>query len=86
MPVFRVYSRPGCHLCELLLEELVPLARGRAAIEVVDIDRDAELRNAYGIRIPVVEFEGKVLSEYRLDRAAVENALVRAEAAGRQPL
>ena len=80
MPVFLVYSRPGCHLCELLLEELVPLVRGRAGIEVVDIDTDPGLRQAYGLRIPVLEFEGKVLSEYHLDRAAVENALAHAEA------
>jgi hypothetical protein len=25
----RVYSRPGCHLCELLIDELLPLIRDR---------------------------------------------------------
>jgi hypothetical protein len=71
----RVYSRPGCHLCELLLDELLPLVRGRARIEVLDIDLAAHLPEIYGTRIPVVELDGRVLCEYRLDRRAVEDGL-----------
>jgi hypothetical protein len=71
----RVYSRPGCHLCELLLDELLPLVRGRARVEVLDIDLAARLREIYGTRIPVVELDGRVLCEYRLDRRAIEDGL-----------
>jgi hypothetical protein len=74
-PTFRVYSRPGCHLCELLLEDLLLLVRGRARVESVDIDLDAGLREAYGTRIPVVELDGHTLCEYRLERQAIEDAL-----------
>lgn len=75
LPLFRVYSRPGCHLCEQLLEALLPLLRGRGRIEVVDIDTDEALRTRYGTRIPVVEHEGRHLSEYRLDPPAIEAVL-----------
>ena len=72
---FRVFSRPGCHLCELLLDELVPLVRGRARVDVHDIDRVAGLREQYGTRIPVVELDGRILCEYHLDSAAINDAL-----------
>ena len=71
----RVYSRPGCHLCELLLDGLLPLVRGRARVEVLDIDLAAGLLETYGTRIPVVELDGRVLCEYRLDRQAIEDGL-----------
>ena len=70
-PIFTVYSRAGCHLCEVLLEELQPLVRGRAQIAVVDIDTRAELKERYDIRVPVLEKDGVFLCQYQLDRAAV---------------
>lgn len=70
-PSIVVYSRPGCHLCELLLEELVPLVRGRAEVRQVDIDGDPELTARYGTAIPVVEFAGREICRYQLDRQAV---------------
>lgn len=73
--VIAVYSRPGCHLCEELIEALLPLTRGRAAVEVRDVDSRDAWRERFGLRIPVVEFAGEVLCEFRLDRAAVLRAL-----------
>ena len=70
-----VYSRPGCHLCEELLEALLPLARGRAEVEVRNVDSRDSWRERFGTRIPVVELDGEVLCEYRLDAAAVTQAL-----------
>ena len=66
-----VYSRPGCHLCELLIEELVPLCRGRATIRVVDVDTRPEWREAYGLRIPVLCHGDREVSSTRLNRDAV---------------
>jgi len=62
-------------LCEQLLHELVPLVRGRASVEVLNIDLRDDLRTRYGNRIPVVELDGRILSEFRLDRRAIEDAL-----------
>ena len=72
MPVIHVYSRPGCHLCDVLIEELLPLLDGRIALEVRNIDTNDEWRYEYDIRIPVVEFEGRVICEYQLDRARID--------------
>ncbi|MGH8224277.1 MAG: glutaredoxin family protein [Woeseiaceae bacterium] len=70
-----VYSRPDCHLCEELLEGLLPLLRGRAEVEVRDVDRQQDWQRTYGGRIPVVEMNGSVICEFRLDGAAVQRAL-----------
>ena len=58
----QLLSRPGCHLCD---EALVSLQRefGAANIEVLNITDDKDLEDEYVFRIPVVLFEGSVLTE-----------------------
>jgi predicted thioredoxin/glutaredoxin len=73
--ILRVYSRHGCHLCEQLVEELLPLARGRLQVEVVDIDDNSDWKEAFGSCIPVVTFEGEVVCQYALDRDAIGRIL-----------
>lgn len=75
MPVFDVYSRRGCHLCEVLIEQLLELVDGQAEIAVHDVDEDAALQREYGVRVPVVVLAGRVVCEARLDAAAVRSAL-----------
>lgn len=75
MPALRVYSRQGCHLCEVLIEELLPLVRGVLDVEVRDIDSRADWREKYDIRVPVVEYDDRLISEYPLDRTAVLEVL-----------
>jgi hypothetical protein len=72
MKVLELFSRPGCHLCEELVEVLVPILRGRAELRVVNIDEDIELKKRYGLRIPVLAAGNIELSEFPLDVAAVE--------------
>lgn len=72
---FRVYSRPGCHLCEQLVEELLPIVRGRVDVEIVDIDTREAWRSAYGTRIPVVEYGGEFVCQYALDVPAVQRII-----------
>lgn len=66
-----VYSRRGCHLCELMLEELVPLCRDRATLRVLDVDSRDDWRRTYGDRVPVLCSGDRELSVARLDRDAV---------------
>ena len=66
-----VYSRRGCHLCELMIEELVPLCRDRATLRVLDVDSREDWRVAYGSRVPVLCAGGRELGEARLDREAL---------------
>ncbi len=70
-----VYSRRGCHLCEVLIEELLPIVEGRARVSVHDVDTRAEWAATYGDRVPVVELGGQMLCQYRLDAEAVRQAL-----------
>ena len=75
MIVLTVYSRPQCHLCERLLDELEPLAAGRARVDVVDISQDLELEAELGLRIPVLRAGDEELCCYHLDTDRVERFL-----------
>jgi glutaredoxin len=68
-----VYSRPGCHLCEQAIEEIVSLHGDghRFALREVDIESDEGLLRRMLERIPVVEVDGEQVSELALDRAAL---------------
>lgn len=70
-----VYSRQGCHLCEHLIEALLPLVRDRLAVEVRDIDTDEDWQRVYATRIPVVEYDGELVCQYHLDREALARIL-----------
>ena len=70
-----VYSRRGCHLCEQLIEELLPLVRGHLAVDVRDIDSRDDWRAAFDIRVPVIEFDGKFVCEHVLDEDALKRIL-----------
>ncbi|HYX79421.1 MAG TPA: glutaredoxin family protein [Actinomycetota bacterium] len=63
-----LFSRPGCHLCDVAREVLLE-ARQRTpfAFEEVDIERDDDLELEYGIRIPVVEVDGEERFEITVD-------------------
>ncbi|HEY1284859.1 MAG TPA: glutaredoxin family protein [Solirubrobacterales bacterium] len=68
-----LYSRPGCHLCEEALAEIVSLrSEGyRFELREIDIESDESLLRRLLERIPVVEVGGQVVSELVLDRAAL---------------
>jgi len=75
MTPLRIYSRPGCHLCEQLLEDLLPLVRGRLEVEIVNIDDDIDLSREYGTRIPVLEYAGEFVCQYTLEGNAIRKIL-----------
>ncbi len=67
---FYVYSRQGCHLCEVLIDALLPILRGRGGLEIRDIDSRADWRDKYGLRVPVLVFRNEEICEYRLTSRA----------------
>jgi hypothetical protein len=77
-----LYSRPGCHLCEVALAELVALhGEGyRFELREVDIESDEALLRRMLERIPVVELNGEVISELSLDQTSVRARLDTVEA------
>ena len=66
-----LYSRPECHLCEALLDELLPLIGPDVAVEKVDVDSSVALERRYGLRIPVLAAGDVEISGYPLDRERV---------------
>ena len=71
----RIYSKPGCHLCEIMIEELLPLIRGRLDLEVVDIESRPDWMQDYGTRIPVLEFNAETVCEAKLDVTAIQRII-----------
>lgn len=76
MPRISVYSRPGCHLCDELLDMLLPLVRDLAVVDVCDVDSRNDWRERFGDRVPVVEVNGQFVCQYTLDVAALRQALM----------
>ncbi len=77
-----LYTRVGCHLCDVVKAQL-DAAQGRHpfALEVVDVDTEAELVGRYGDEVPVVMVAGRKAFKYRLDPAEFLERLARAEVA-----
>src|ERR1700722_8308253 len=63
-----VYSRKGCHLCEVVKESLSKLSRrGGFTWQEVDVDSDTELRRQFNDEVPVVFIDGRKAFKYRMD-------------------
>ena len=70
MKKLTLYSRVGCHLCDVMKEQIEKYA-GRYAfsLDVVDIDKDDKLRAEYDWDVPVLLVDGEKIAKYRLDEA-----------------
>ncbi len=63
-----VYTRKGCHLCEIVKESIVKLARrGGFVWREVDVDGDEQLRRQFNDEVPVVFIDGRKAFKYRMD-------------------
>ena len=71
MPSLRdvvVYSRKGCHLCEIVKESLAKLARQtQFSWQEIDVDSDDGLRRRFTDEVPVVFINGKKAFKYRMN-------------------
>ena len=75
-----VYSREGCHLCDIVKETLAQIqSEADFQWRVVDIDADPELRQKYNDEVPVVFIDGRKAFKYHMDGRQFLRAL-----AGRQ--
>jgi len=62
-----VYSRKGCHLCEIVKETLSKLERrGSFTWREIDVDSDESLRRQFTDEVPVVFIDGKKAFKYRM--------------------
>jgi glutaredoxin len=63
-----VYSRKGCHLCEIVKETLSKLERrGGFSWREIDVDGNEELRRQFTDEVPVVFIDGRKAFKYHMD-------------------
>jgi glutaredoxin len=71
-----VYSRKGCHLCDVVKETLTRF-QGNADFQwrEVDIDLDPALQQTYNDEVPVVFIDGRKAFKYHMDEDKFLRAL-----------
>ena len=73
-----IYTRRECGLCHEAADVIAPIARQRGVpVELVDVDRDAELVRLYGDEVPVVFVNGRKAFKYRVDPVKLDALLER---------
>jgi glutaredoxin len=71
-----VYSRHGCHLCEVAVETLTPLSKELDfEIEIIYIEGNQALINLYSDQIPVIHIDGTHHDFYKVDPARFRSSL-----------
>ena len=75
-PRVTLYTRPGCHLCDVAREvvERVCAELGEEYAEVL-IDADPELRERFTDEVPVTFVDGRQHDFWRVDEARLRAAL-----------
>lgn len=76
MAIVTVYSRSGCHLCEVALAEIEKFKNEfKFNVEKILIDGDIELEKKYGEEVPVILINGKPHDFFRVDPERFRNAM-----------
>ncbi len=76
--VVTVYTRKGCHLCDVAIETLESLQPElHFDIEKRFIDGDPDLEAKYGERIPVIQIDGQHHDFWHVDPARFRSSLDR---------
>ena len=82
MPRVVLYTRPGCHLCDVA-RAVVAAVTAEAGEEhaEADIRSSPDLLVEHGTRVPVVEVDGREHAHFRVDPDALRGALAGGPAA-----
>src|SRR6202011_3537870 len=76
---FIVYTRQGCHLCDIAWQVLAAEQRRyRFQLSALDVDTDPVLAERYGQEVPVVAVDGRVRFRGAVNRVLLTR-LLRAE-------
>ncbi|CAB4990402.1 unannotated protein [freshwater metagenome] len=71
-----IYSRRGCHLCEVAESTLTQIKQELDFdIDVVLIDGDQELEKLYGHEVPVIHIDGEHHDFYKVDPERFKSSL-----------
>ena len=75
-PEFNLYMRSDCHLCEDMLEMLLPYKQSHhIIINLFDIDGSEQLKARYGLKIPVLMFQEQEICHYYFDQQSFLSVL-----------
>lgn len=70
--IFFIYSRPECHLCDVMINALKEWQqRYSFNVKIINIDADAKLTERYAARIPLLAVADTEICEYHLDEEAL---------------
>ncbi len=86
MTELKIYSRPGCHLCDEMKATVrcaVESVPQPVSVEEINISSDAELERRYGQEIPVLMVDGRKAAKYRITEEELKRILSRADGAGK---
>jgi len=73
-----VYTRENCHLCEqaiATIERVADEAGVTVEMDLVDVDTDEQLREAYGERVPYILLDGSPAFKFRVDEERLRRKL-----------
>ena len=78
MSTVDLYTRTGCHLCEVVKETLERVRVTQPfELRIVDIDGSEELRARFGLEVPVVFVDGRKAFKYRVTEDELRRRLER---------
>ena len=73
-----IYSRPGCHLCEVAKSVIEQSdCAGKYTLDEVDIETDQNLLSLYKNDIPVIMIDGVEAFRHRVSADEFEKAILR---------
>jgi glutaredoxin len=68
MKTVTIYSRTGCHLCEIAINQIESVKSNIAFdLEIKLIDDNPELEKAYGEQVPVILIDQQPHDYWRVD-------------------
>ncbi|MEN9351695.1 MAG: hypothetical protein RL455_636 [Actinomycetota bacterium] len=63
-----VFSRTGCHLCEIAIDKINSIKDElNFDLEIKLIDADVELEKEFGEQVPVIMIDNKIHDYWRVD-------------------
>lgn len=68
MKTVTIYSRTGCHLCEVAINQITSVqSKITFNLEIKLIDDNPELENAYGEQVPVILIDQQPHDYWQVD-------------------
>lgn len=71
-----VYSRSGCHLCEIAIDRIKSIKPNyEFNLEILLIDNNNELEKEFGEQVPVIMIDNKIHDYWKVDLERFTNAI-----------